>query len=350
MAGYENINGMSFKKSGERISAEEYNAMLRALKGNIAIPGGYVSENGITIPPQLKSLSRWFEFVCADDVPAYSLFGITGVDSPNKGDPVRVSVAMIGAASANVGSHYLLATNGQIAIPSGSIGLARLINDFDTARVQVTGSAPSIGGICGPDLDNWGVSSDRYGLVCLATDGSYAEVMRVAEMANVVGRALTKITAFNQDEFKLGTGSIEVLARVYDDENDPTLEAVSDAVSGATNWPVPVFNLGQEIAKGEIVIAKNALSVGLVISRTDNPGSSSSSVSDSSDSDSQQSDSDSQQSDSSTSEECASEVGGVPIHLLPGFDVFASRQYLVVEEGCVKLISPNQCQTSSGSG
>lgn len=365
MAGINRSNLPQFKRPGDSIFADEWNAVARALRPNQSGRLGWSSDSEqITRdPPRARNMEQWC--FAHDAVPAYSIFAVQGNVVYDPGEPVKFQSATWGFNGG--GSPLAFFTNDSIEMIGCSWSIVRPINMYDTALINWGGDvAPVVGMWCGPKPDEYTVEGGRFGFVVLGIEGSQVRVMRTDEPHAIVGVVTERITAFDPCSRELGKGRVRIEYRNADDElrdaGDPFTATplgcgsgdVGSGEDGGSGFDVEVFNASEReypASNCYRLMAVNTLGVGLLALTT--IGEPPPEVCCSSGSESGSSSSSGSDSGGSESQACVSCftdlcLDDIPV-FQPGVDELA---YVIVEtaDGCIKKIAPRlNCEEGSSS-
>ncbi len=250
-------------KPGEKLKAAEWNAVARALRGNLSLADGFSEEGALANTTKDKSALRHLQVKAIDSaIPAHSIFSITGYPAADWDDVPECYAVPYGG---DTGSAFLMLTNGAQEIAKDDWGWATPISMYDTVRLRVIGDEIAPGCTCGPAPNHYRVSGDsRYGLVCIGgrveqVDGLWTQdFMRSPEPAAMLGTT-TGILGY-PGAGVLGSGLISM----YHGDSTGDLTPSKDPASRTAPYNFVCFNLCPDAIPAGFVIAVNAVDVGLI--------------------------------------------------------------------------------------
>lgn len=175
--------GLRELRRGDVLTASHVNALTRAARQNSGLVNGTDDGTGLALRPKDKAASFDLWAYTAEELPLNSVFTLT--EGETWSDPVKVSADKV------IDSDFLaLFTNGDILVPADCWCVARPVGFERITRLRYSGTAPTVGTECGPDLSTYAISQDGQGLVCLSepdpTD-TWVWCMRVASAIAVEG-------------------------------------------------------------------------------------------------------------------------------------------------------------------
>lgn len=251
------------KSPGDGLYAREVNALVAAARGLPMYGVGMSHEIMRANARPLRQNEGWMTVKCSEQVPAYSVFGVTHTLITPFDDEPKCNVVKI--AHANRGHMLGLFTNGPAVIPANTPGRARPIGMNEAFRLAITGAQPDPGDFMGVCLGTFTLEATsvdrRYGFVCVGADSTHAWVIRT-ENGSFVCKTAETITAASGDE--LGYGDATVCWRENDGE---TLVLAPKPHAGANDLQFRVYNLGGSVPSNTYVLATGVVGVGLVIER-----------------------------------------------------------------------------------
>lgn len=248
--------------AGDRITLQQWNAVVRAIKANSGSWNGFQDEGSSVSSPKIKSSIPTFTGYnsTGETIPPFSILGIksSGVED----DALQLVLEKIGAES--VSSQLLLVTNGSIEIPNARYALVECLDFTSTHLITCTDvdSVPDIGMPCGIDPDTFEITKNRFGLVCvsLADEDNRVYVKRSSPIT-VVGCVTNDVLKYRKSDTTFGQGKFKI----------KYMDGVSvrhDAKNPYTgdDWEHDVYNPFDKVFPiGMQVTATDSLGIGFVI-------------------------------------------------------------------------------------
>lgn len=228
-------------RPGDSIRADSWNAIIRLISPQFA--------------PFADSPSRWFPVknTTANDIHSYGAFGIHAgtVDADNVGRPL-IEVGQYGDVGVgDVFETTLILTNGEIEIPAGTSGLARIVG-VDIPTPLIADGPITVGSVCGASTAAFKVSaSSQAALVAItsALDGTIVWCVRNHMLGWVAGTVTSEITA--RVAGNLGNGEVELVSFAGTTQRTVTAYNPYGAVIPVGTWVTVVRDFwGQYILVG----------------------------------------------------------------------------------------------------
>jgi hypothetical protein len=264
------------KQAGDRMSADEYNALARNARQQYSLNRGHYEEGMIVHDRVPDARNKFVRFWSDIALPAYSVFTIQLCDFGAEHDPAKMTLALPGVGG---GGSFLGAwTNEAYPIVAGSWNWGRPINDFDTAKVRYHGDTPRIGWAAGLDHGFGSLNVGKmYGFTILGveqeSENSYIRVQRTPDPHCIIARVTETVTPLVGD--RMGKGRVKVLYRdgrdlvdagVPVESPDCTGSSSGDDAATADQDAVEVYSICHgEFEVGRRVKCDQTLGIGLVV-------------------------------------------------------------------------------------
>lgn len=262
-----------YHRAGERMTLTNYNALVDKALEQRSRPARGIQSGEVAGQRDSRDKDDSIVAYSEDEVPEYSVFGITGLPDEALVAPTTVQVQQV----LEHGSPMILYTNGSCVIPSEGQGTAKPLNKYSLAKVACDPDDPPVAGMtCGPKPGDWTVCSKSFGLVCHYVEsdgeegstsddetGSFALVSSGFEAGAFLMKVTEKVTAFAKETETLGKGKAKVFARDADAE---TLSAALSPADASSDWIHDVYSeQTDDVDEGDLVLAVLVVGVGLVI-------------------------------------------------------------------------------------
>lgn len=269
MAGTDNLGE---SKPGDFLSAEEWNTVKRAIRSGMFSATSGISEASGARATAETIVGRHERIWCSasSQIPAYSIFGITGIGEQPTETPTVIKTSTVGGTKNSAPTVFY--TNDHIAIPDGGFAWVRPVGMFDVVKVGWYGDKPRIGELVGPRPDAFSVELHRQGFVVVSwdLDDGLIRVMRTPDPVSIFGTISEVLPRYDAEEDTYGRGKMKlqyrnVLSSTSGGDEDAAFIAQSPS-EDSTDYELAVFNASpfESFEVGRKGLAHHVMGVGLV--------------------------------------------------------------------------------------
>ena len=288
MAGRLTTANLQERDVGHHLEKVEWNAVVRSLR-TTGTPGeGFQDEGHASSAGRIQARLRPMQVKPCEDIPAYSVFGISDLIAYAPYDVARAQAsqlrtAVCGSGSGGsdqcpgqlpgscgsedpdgpigCGSPFLILTNGSRDISAGNWGWGFPMGPMEPSEyVNYIGTDPKVGDYLGIQPNTFSVAVGYIGLICTSgpdVPNGRVQVAGLGGVVDIMGIADSDIPAASGTT--LGAGFICVEYRLGSDANGAC------AAQTGCAWLLPVWNIGTLIEEGARVTAECVTGVGYVV-------------------------------------------------------------------------------------